>query len=111
MKDEIVRARIDAELKAQAAAVFSAVGLHMSDAIRLFLKQAVRKGGMPFPIRDPHVRVASGKHLWGMKRRSQRQDQDMIARGDVPAEAMLFVRPHHFEGARLEWPKVSLSDD
>ncbi len=35
----------------------------------------------------------------------------MMAKGDVPAEAMLFVRPHHFEGAQLEWPKVSLSDD
>lgn len=111
MKDEVVRARIDAQLKAEAATVFRALGLDMSDAIRLFLNQAVRCGGMPFPIRDPQVRVASAKHLWSMKRRSQKQDHVMMARGDAPAEAVLFVRPHHFEGARLEWPKVSLSDD
>lgn len=111
MKDEVVRARVDAQLKAEAAAVFGALGLDMSDAIRLFLQQAVRRGGMPFPIRDPQVRVVSAKHLWGMKRRSQKQDHAVMARGAEPAEAVLFVRPHHFEGARLEWPKVSLSDD
>jgi DNA-damage-inducible protein J len=111
MKDDIVRARVDAQLKAEASAVLDAIGLEMSDAIRLFLKQVVRRRGMPFPIRRPQVRVASPKHLWSMKRRSQKQDHAMMAKGDAPAEAMLFVRPHHFEGARLEWPSVSLSDD
>ncbi len=111
MKDDVVRARISSELKVQASAVFEALGLDMSDAIRLFLKQAVRSGGMPFGIRDPQVRVASGKRLWDMKRRSQKQDHARIAKGELSPESMLFVRPEHFKGARVEWPNVSLNDD
>ena len=44
MKDAVVRARIDIELKAQAAAVLKANDLELSDAIRLFLRQVVRRG-------------------------------------------------------------------
>ena len=70
MKDAVVRARIDPELKAQAAAVLKANDLELSDAIRLFLRQVVRRGGLPFAVRDPGVRVVSGKQLWAMKRKA-----------------------------------------
>lgn len=36
MKSEVVRARIESDLKDQAAAVLKASGLELSDAIRLF---------------------------------------------------------------------------
>ena len=67
MNDAVVRARIDPVLKAQAAAVLWASDLEISDAIRLFPRQVVRRGGLPFEVRDPAVRVVSGKHLWAMK--------------------------------------------
>ena len=38
MKTEVVRARIDADLKTQAAAVLAGSGLEMSDAVRLFFR-------------------------------------------------------------------------
>lgn len=56
MKDTVVRARIDAGLKAQAAEVLRVNGLEVSDAIRLFLRQVVRRGGLPFAVRDSEVR-------------------------------------------------------
>jgi DNA-damage-inducible protein J len=43
-----VTARITPELKEQADAVFAAIGLSTSDAIRVFLQQAVNTGGLPF---------------------------------------------------------------
>ena len=111
MKDTVVRARIDVKLKAQAAAVLRANDLEISDAIRLFLRQVVRCGGLPFAIRDPTVQVVSAKQLWAMKRKAQARDRKLAAGGDVPPEAMLVLRPARLQGAKLEWPKVSLIDD
>jgi addiction module RelB/DinJ family antitoxin len=111
MKDSIVRARIDPELKAQAAAVLRANDLEISDAIRLFLRQVVRRGGLPFAVRDPAVRVVSGKHLWAIKRKAQARDHELAARGEVPPAAMLLLRPNRLKGALVEWPDASLIDD
>ena len=41
MKNAVIRARIDSELKANALRVLAACGLESSDAIRLFLQQVV----------------------------------------------------------------------
>src|SRR2546429_9790500 len=111
MKEAVVRARIDVELKGQAAAVLKANGLELSDAIRLFLHQVVRRGGLPFAVRDPGVRVVSGKRLWAMKRQAQARDRDLAARGAVQPESMLLLRPDRLQGARVSWPDTSLNDD
>lgn len=52
MKNTLVRARIDADLKIQATDILKENGLEMSDAIRLFLIQVVRRGGLPFALRN-----------------------------------------------------------
>ena len=43
-----IQARIDETLKEQADIIFEAMGLKMSEAIRMFLKQSVNSGGLPF---------------------------------------------------------------
>ncbi len=43
--------RIDEELKRQADAIFSELGLNMSTAINMFLRYSVRYGGIPFELR------------------------------------------------------------
>lgn len=103
MKTTVVRARIDPELKAQARAVLEANALQMSDAIRIFLQQVVRRGGLPFAVRDPDSRAVSGKQLRAMKRASQGRDRALAQNGDVEPEAMLLLRPGRLKGARLEW--------
>jgi hypothetical protein len=85
--------------------------LEISDAIRLFLLQVVRRGGLPFAMRDPTVRVVSGKHLWAMKRKAQVRDHELAARGEVPPAAMLLLRPERLQGALVEWPDASPIDD
>ena len=45
-----VNLRIDKELKAQAETLFSSLGMNMTTAINVFLKQAVRNQEIPFRI-------------------------------------------------------------
>nr|WP_297275144.1 type II toxin-antitoxin system RelB/DinJ family antitoxin [uncultured Agathobaculum sp.] len=50
MPNTNVNIRMDAELKAQADALFADLGLNMSSAVNLFVRQAVRQQGIPFLI-------------------------------------------------------------
>lgn len=42
--------RIDSDLKAQADALFSQLGMNMTTAFNIFLRQSVREGCIPFNI-------------------------------------------------------------
>ena len=42
--------RIDSELKKQADALFAQLGMNMTTAFNIFLRQTVREGGIPFEI-------------------------------------------------------------
>lgn len=50
-----IRSRIEPELKEQAQRVLDECGLNLSDAIRLFLRQIVVTGGLPFEIKAPNA--------------------------------------------------------
>ena len=52
-KTSNIFARVEPELKEQAEAVFSLIGLPMSNAITLFLRQVVMTRGLPFPVTAP----------------------------------------------------------
>ena len=45
-----VNIRIDDKLKTQGEKLFHALGLNFSSAVSVFVSQAVREGGLPFPI-------------------------------------------------------------
>jgi len=45
--------RIDADVKKEATALFSNLGLDMSSAVNLFLHQCVLRGGLPFAVEMP----------------------------------------------------------
>lgn len=55
IKSAEVRSRIEPDLKMQSTEVLSGLGLDMSDAIRLFLRQVVATRGLPFEIREPNA--------------------------------------------------------
>ena len=48
--------RIDEDLKKQATELFNSLGLDMSSAITVFLKQSVMRGGLPFKVEIPQYR-------------------------------------------------------
>ena len=43
--------RTDAEIKAAAEQLFEALGLSMTTAVNVFLRQAIRQGGLPFEVK------------------------------------------------------------
>ena len=51
--NSVVRARIDKDTKARAMTALQAMGLSMSDAIRLLLVRVANEKRLPFPIQVP----------------------------------------------------------
>jgi len=45
-----INIRVDSDVKGKAQDVFSALGLDMTTAINIFLRQAIRKKGIPFEL-------------------------------------------------------------
>ena len=108
MKNAVIRARIDSDLKANAVRVLAACGLEPSDAIRLFLQQVVAHQGIPFDIRSAE-REPSMVELRMLKRQSQERDHRIASSVDVSEGQMLLLRPQRLRGARVRWPKASIA--
>ena len=53
--DSVVRARIDSDTKARATEALSAMGLTVSDAIRLMLLRVADEKQLPFAIKVPNA--------------------------------------------------------
>jgi DNA-damage-inducible protein J len=64
MTNTTIQARINPKLKAEADAIFAAIGLKTSDAIRMFLKQTVNEGGLPF---KPSAKVPNKSTIAAME--------------------------------------------
>jgi DNA-damage-inducible protein J len=111
MKNHVVRARIDDELKARSGAVLAACGLEVSDAIRLFLRQVVIRGGLPFSVRDRGgVRVVAPERLRAMKRAAQARDHALAKEGKLAGGELFLIHPEQARKAKLKWPAAKLSD-
>lgn len=48
--------RIDEELKKQSMELFAQLGIDMSSAMNMFLRQCVMRGGLPFAVEVPQYR-------------------------------------------------------
>jgi DNA-damage-inducible protein J len=55
--DDVVRARVGAEIKRDSEKALAAMGLTMSEAIRLFLVQTVRLQALPFAVVAPNAKT------------------------------------------------------
>ena len=66
-KTEMIRARVEPDLKHEAEEIFAALGLSATEAIQLFYKQVSLHHGLPFEVRIPNadtldaIRQASNK--------------------------------------------------
>jgi DNA-damage-inducible protein J len=56
--DAVVRARIDADTKERATAALEAMGLSVSDAIRLLMLRIADEQRLPFDVRVPTAETA-----------------------------------------------------
>ena len=53
MSTTLVQVRIDDDLKNQATAIYDALGIDLSTAVRMFLKRSVMVNGVPFNMTLP----------------------------------------------------------
>ena len=44
--------KIDRDVKAQAQELFENLGMNLSTAVNIFLRQAIRERAIPFPVRE-----------------------------------------------------------
>ena len=51
MANTSMNIRMDADVKRQAEALFSEIGMNMTTAINIFLKQSIRENGIPFELK------------------------------------------------------------
>lgn len=52
MANSNINIRIDSEVKAEAQALFSKLGMDLSTAVNIFIRQAIDFGGIPFTIQQ-----------------------------------------------------------
>ncbi|WP_338553504.1 type II toxin-antitoxin system RelB/DinJ family antitoxin [Paenibacillus sp. KS-LC4] len=70
-----INIRMDEDLKKEAESLFSDLGLNMTTAVNIFVRQSIRQGGIPFEITtqtDPFYNQANLKRL---KQSIQQMDQ------------------------------------
>ena len=53
-KTEMIRARVEPELKREAEELFSVLGMSATEAITLFYRQVTMHRGLPFDVRVPN---------------------------------------------------------
>ncbi|KAF3997722.1 type II toxin-antitoxin system RelB/DinJ family antitoxin [Glaciimonas immobilis] len=51
----MVHVRVDEQIKAQATETLAAMGLSISDAVRVFLVRVVADQGLPFALKVPNI--------------------------------------------------------
>ena len=50
MKSEVVHARVQSDIKNESVKILNSIGISMSQAVDLFLRQVVLKKGIPFKL-------------------------------------------------------------
>lgn len=56
-RSTMLHVRVDDELKAQAAETLEAMGLSVSDAVRIFLKRVISDQSFPLELKVPNVQT------------------------------------------------------
>ena len=51
MESTNLNIRIDKDIKMQAEKLFDALGINMTSAVNIFLRQAIRENGIPFEVK------------------------------------------------------------
>ena len=74
--------RTDADVKASAERIFEQLGLNMSTAVNIFLRQAIRQGGLPFEVKldipneTPAAAIREGRTILKDKKAKGYKDMD-----------------------------------
>ncbi len=89
MATTLVQVRIDEDLKNQATAVYDALGIDLSTAVRMFLKRSVMMKGVPFSMTLPNSELKTEKALkafWSLNREAQINGTSDMSLDEINAE-------------------------
>ena len=82
-KTATLNVRVDPSTKANAEMLFASFGITISDAVNIFLHQALMVGGLPFEMKQPKYNAATEAAM---------QEARLIATGKIQAESYHSVR-------------------
>ena len=88
-----VQFRTDEATKAKSTAIFQQLGITMSDAINMFLRQSILHGGIPFDLRIPKYNEATLAALSDME-----QSKGKGLRGQDVRSALADLKAEDGEG-------------
>lgn len=77
MANSSINIRIDPDVKAEAQALFSRLGMDMSTAVNIFIRQAIEFGGIPFTIQQKRYNAETEAAI--------QEGKDILA-GKIPAK-------------------------
>ena len=81
MKDSIVTARIDSEIKKEAEDILKRLGLNSSTAIGLFYKNVIINKGLPFKLRLDSIEPVSDaeqKDIEKILKKRSNKDKEIV---------------------------------
>jgi DNA-damage-inducible protein J len=81
-----VNIRIDDDLKEQADLIFSELGLNMTTAFNIFVRQTVREGGIPFPVTTKPDPFFTSANLKVLKQSIKDADEGRLTRHELIGE-------------------------
>ncbi|MBQ2701475.1 MAG: type II toxin-antitoxin system RelB/DinJ family antitoxin [Clostridia bacterium] len=76
-----ININVDEHVKQEANELFKSLGLDMTTALNLFLRQAIHYGGIPFEIRKPHPCSVSSDEELLMK--LQEAEEKIVKNGTI----------------------------
>lgn len=79
MANGLLQLRIDDNLRREAAAIYSQLGLDLPTAIRMFLTRSVQVRGIPFSVQLPDEDYKATAALAAMKRMSRMAEENGIS--------------------------------
>lgn len=83
---ELIQVRVDSETKAAATALFEALGMDLSTAIRSFLKKSIAEGGMPFDIKLDESTLKAIAAVRSMREISEANGNSKMTLDDINRE-------------------------
>ena len=89
MAATLVQVRIDEDLKNQATAVYDALGIDLSTAVRMFLKRSVMVNGVPFSmiLSDSETKTEkAAKALISLNREALKSGTSEMSLDEINAE-------------------------
>jgi DNA-damage-inducible protein J len=58
-KSATINMRVNPQVKSDAEAIFSSLGMTLTEAINVFLYKSVMEGGLPFDVRQPRYNATT----------------------------------------------------